>query len=769
MGAMQDAFEVLQLSEVVAKVASFAHTEQGKAALLALRPIPLKERDRQRIYLKDMQGIVDEVGPFPIVSSSDLSSRVDMAKKGGTLGELDFSRVLSDLNQVKDLKAHLRDATQGEGIRSLVLGLPTLEPLRQGILRVLAPDLSIKDTASVELKRIRSSIAHKQKEITKRLDAILNENRGFLSGDSWTMRNGHYVLPVANAHKHQVRGYVQDVSSSGGTAFIEPEALLRLQNDIALLQAEEKEEIRRILASLSRLLGTSAAEFSFINQTIGQLDFHQSKVLYGREINGHLGEKSVDGSLFLPGARHPLIPKNKVVANDFSLSPSRPILVLSGPNAGGKTVALKTLGTICMMFAMALPLPCLQGAEIPEFENVVVDIGDSQSLFDNLSTFSGHIGNIKDILLSVKKEDLVLLDEVGTGTSPKEGEALALAIVEELKSIGCYALVSSHFEGLKSYALSSTDVENASLLFDEKTLSPTYVLRVGYPGESYGLDVARRLGLPSSVIARAEEFLQKEDSSVEGKLRHLSELTLQAEEKAASVSKKEEELSLVLTENKRLKAELAKKQEKFEEECRLEKQRLLEKAQEEIQQAIRDLSSPDAKLHHAIKAKANLDALEEKQEGPSFDHPLQVGDYASAPSFGVEGRIQKLDGKRSELLTPEGMTVRIDAKCLVPAEAPVPKKAAPKVDVDALPEQGLSLEIVLIGMREAEAMAELDKYLDRCRLKGFKRVRVIHGLGSGILRRATHAYLKAHSSFVDRFELGGEFEGGGGATVVYLK
>lgn len=767
---MQSAFDVLQLAHVLNHVASYARTAQAKDAFASLRPLEEGEREKEIGNLQQAMELIDSGGALPLSESVDLSKRVDVAKKGGTLTEEDFSRVLNDLETLRSLKKHLSHVTIHNDLSQNVESLSDIEPLRQGILRVLAPDLSIKDNASVELKRIRSTLNRKRREITAKLGSLLEEHKAYLSGNSWTMRNGHYVLPVSNTYKHQVKGLVQDVSSSGGTTFIEPEFLVKLHNDIALLEAEEKEEIRRILAALSRILANNSVEFLRVNEALGYLDFLQSKALYAQEVDGHLALASNDGSLFIPRGRHPLIDKKKVVPNDFSLTAARPILVLSGPNAGGKTVALKTLGVLCMMFSMALPLPCASGAEIPSFSHVYLDIGDSQSIFDNLSTFSGHVTNIKDILSVAKKGDLILLDEVGTGTSPKEGEALALAILDELRSRGCYALLSSHFEGLKAKALSSEDVENASLLFDEATLSPTYSLKVGLPGESYGLEVARRLGLPESVLEKAKGYLSQNDElSVNDSLRHLGELTRQAELKDKEITELSRRLAEKEREIARKENEINRKMKHFDEETKRLREEVLQKAEEEVQEAISALRNPDVKLHEAIEAKKKLEALVEETTKERFDEEIALGDYVEIPDYEIEGRVSKIRGERVEVTTRDGITFKTDKSSLRHAEAPKEEKKIAVSNVDALPTKGLPLETNLIGMRVEEAMAELDRYLDRCRLKGYKRVRVIHGLGSGALRRATHEYLKAHSSFVERYELGGEYEGGGGATVVYLK
>ena len=771
---MQNAFDVLELSHVLESLSSLAKTEQAKEAFLSLRPLDEHIREYESNSLSQMMKMIESSSLFPLSESADLSKKVDAAKKGATLSEEDFSRVLNDLNTVHEVKKHVGKIALECVLKEQIEGLSDLEPLRQAILRVLAPDMSIKDTASVDLKRIRGTLERKKRELTSRLGAILDEHKPYMSGNSWTMRNGHYVLPIANSFKNKVRGIVQDVSASGGTMFVEPEYLVRIHNDIAILEAEEKEEIRKILHALSSLLGQNAKEYLAINQMLGYLDFLQAKTIYATQIDGHLANKSEDGTLFIPRARHPLIDKNKVVPNDFSLLCSRKILILSGPNAGGKTVALKTLGVLVMMFMMALPLPCALGAEVPSVPHVYLDIGDSQSIFDNLSTFSGHITNVKDILAKAGEGDLVLLDELGTGTSPKEGEALALAILDELREKGCYALLSSHFEGLKAKALSSKDVENASLLFDEENLSPTYQLRIGLPGESYGIEVARRLGLGDSVLEKAKFYLDKEEElSIESSLKHLAELTKAAEEKDARISALEAEIKEKEALIARKSKEIDRKERTFEAEMKKQKEAILEEAKAQVDEAIKILSNPNVKLHEAIEAKKKLENLEEEKRNAEFNETIVLGDYVELPDYGVEGKVVRLQGNKIEIQTTNGFSFKADLRNARHIQEPVvdkkKQKKTPIYNVDALPSGGLSLEVKLIGMRVDEAMAELDHYLDRCRLKGFKRVRVIHGLGSGALRRATHEYLKAHSSFVEKFELGGEFEGGGGATVVYLK
>ena len=773
MPFMQNACDVLELNKVLLAVAFFCHTVRGKANILALEPLEEEEREVEADNLAKMLPYVEGKGKLPISLSEDLSSALTLACKGGVLSSLDFQAILSDLETEREVKKALSKSEIKNDLFDSFLALNDLEPMRQAILRVYTPSFEIRDNASVELRTIRGQLARRKSELMGKLQKALEANKNYLSGSTYTIRNGHYVLPVQNAYKHVVKGVIQDVSGSGGTAFIEPEALVNAANEIVVLEAAEKEEIQKILAMLSRIAASNAKDLSLLNEKIGYFDFLQAKALYAISIDGHLASKSNDGSLLLPLARHPLLDKNKVVPNTFALSSSRRLLVLSGPNAGGKTVAMKTLGVLALMFKMALPLPCASGAEMPSFPHVYCDIGDSQSIEDALSTFSGHILHISEILKEAGENDLVLLDEVGTGTSPREGEAIALGVLDTLAEKGCYALLSSHFESLKEVALSSEKVENASLYFDEATLSPTYRLRLGVPGGSYGLEVARRLGLDEKTLDKAKAFLDsRENEDVSSSLRHLNDLTLDAENRLEEIRTKEIELKKAESEIARLKHDLAQKKERFDAEKDAKLAEIAASYEDKAKEAIAILSNPDVKLHQAIEARKKLDeAFVAEQKEERYNETLEVGDKVLYPSLEVEGVIRKIKGENAEVKTEDGMVFVAATYSLRKIEelTPIKRKKEAKLNVDALPAKSLPMELNIIGLRVDEALVEIDRYLDQCRLKSFKRVRIIHGLGSGALRRATHEYLKSHSKFVDRFELGGEYEGGGGATVVYLK
>ncbi len=769
---MQNCFEVLEWTRLLDKIAKYARTEIGKGLCLGIKPVEKERLHEEMECLTEADSAFCLLGRFPIDSSPCLETVLSHAEKGAALSVEDLEKICHDISLIGELRRFFGKASEAVSLRSKLDLLEDCSFLEEEIHRVIAPDLSIFDNASPKLKQIRVALTRLEKQIDATLLDVLNQNKDYLSGDRATLRNGHYVLPVANAHKNKVRGIVQDISGSGGTTFIEPERLVQLNNQITILRNEEKEEIHRILLELSHKVGSCSQSLNAANRTIGYFDFLQAKVLFGEEIHGHMGSISEDQTLFIPSARHPLLDPERCVANDFRILPNQRVIIISGPNAGGKTVALKTVGLLVLMFEAALPLPCLNGAIIPYYRNVYLDIGDSQSIQDNLSTFSGHMANIASILRLIGGKDLVLLDEVGTGTSPREGEALAKAIVKYLLNKHCTAMVSSHFEALKAFAFEHDDVENSSMLFDEDALLPTYKIKMGLPGESYGLKVAKRFGLPESVVRDAEEdFENSTDLNVSEAIKRLGQITRESEELKAKLLKEESQIEIEKRNLSIREHNLSQKEEKLLSTVKSEKEALLEKTRAKINEIMAELASPEVKLHQAIAAKRRLDSLEEKEREESFDTEVRVGDYVRIPSLDLVGKVSRIQGKKVFLTTRDGMSWETTKDKVVSSREPEEKKVKMKGAVlDAVgsgPSVGLELNI--IGLHVDEALPEIDRYLDQCRRKGFERVRIIHGYGSGALRKATHEYLKSHSSFVKKFELGGEFEGGSGATVVYLK
>ena len=770
---MQDVFEILEFNRVKEALSEFALTSLGKAKVEQISILPKKELIDLLPILKSAQDDIDIIGKFPLLGGSNIASFVLLAKKGHCLSVEQILKIHQDLRCQHALFQYQSKCNEGDLIASKINAVPSLEHLQEEIERIMDDVGAIKDDASPELKRIRRDIIKTRKENDRLISSLVERYAPYCSDSTLTMRDGKFVLPINITYKNKVKGIVMDTSNSGESVFIEPYELVEVDQKLALLEVEEKAEIHRLLLALSSRLALEDELLILLDNLIGELDFLQAKVLYGESLNGSIASFSEDGSLYLAKARHPLLDQKVVVSNDFAFTPKQKVIVVSGPNAGGKTVALKTLGINALMFQSGMLVASNNGSMLPYFKHILCDIGDAQSLEDNLSTFSGHMSNVASILSIIGGNDLVLLDEVGTGTSPKEGEALAISIIEYILKKHSFAMISSHFEGVKLFCLSHKDVGNACMLYDEKELRPTYVLKMGLPGESYGLSVAKRFGIQEEVITRAQALLKEEgDFSIS---KAISKLTVLAKENEALKQKMEHrERSLIKKERELDVASknLDLRREKFLASLEEEKKSILEAAQDEVDDIIATLNSPEVKLHEAIRAKKKLDNLKTNPETMEFNEEIKVGDYVIMPIYGISGRVDSIKGKKASLSSSGGKTFVVDVSSLQHTSAPAPKEEVHVTGamLDAISEmKGLPMEVNLIGLRYDEAKNELEHYLDKCRQKGFKRVRIIHGYGSGALRKMCHEYCKSHANWIKSFEAAGEQEGGSGATIVYLK
>lgn len=770
---MQNAYEKFEFDKVTEKLASYTRTEGGKHKALSLRMFDNSiALERELAFTQEMMDILDRFGNLPITVSSDLSKAIDLAKKGGVLGIAELERVASDILLQAALRHYFKQVDSSPLLLEYVSHFPDISNVEKEIHRVIAPDLTIFDNASPKLSTVRHAMRRLENEMKKKLNSILEANKEWLSDYTLTLKNGHYVLPVANSYKSKVRGIVQDVSNSGGTTFIEPEILVEMNNKMVELQNDERDEIHRLLMELTGEVLSHEEEVLLSNQMIAYLDFLMAKGNYAHENDAHIASLSKKSVVDMMNARHPLLDRKKVVPNDFMLDEKTSLIVISGPNAGGKTVALKTIGLLVMMNQSGLALPCDQGAELGFFRHIYVDIGDSQSLSDNLSTFSGHMKNLSEILSNVGGKDLVLLDELGTGTSPKEGEAIAYSVINYLLEKHAITLVSSHFEGLKAYALSHPEVTNASMMFDEETLTPTYKLKMGLPGESYGLVVAKRFGVPEEVLKKASSYLSEhEDLSVSEAIKKLSEATRLAEEEKTKLAIERTKVEREAKALKSKEAALAKREENFLSDVEAKKNAMLGDYEEQMQELLKSVQRPDVKPHEVIAAKKKLEDLQEEVKKETFDGPLSVGDYVAIPSLFVQGRLKELNGNKITIVTREGLTLHAKKDQAVRVEEPkIERKETSALRIDDITNRAsVPLELNIIGQHIDEAKLSLEKYIDECLLRHYKRVRIIHGWGSGALRNLTRTYCDTHKNIVASYEGASGEEGGGGATIVHLK
>lgn len=769
---MQDIFSALEFERIKDKLASFAITEMGKKAVVALSIYPEEELDKELNRLEESLKVTSRYGAMPIYECSDISLLAKNAKKGSILNAEELHKIANIVACGDELRKYAADIEEDSSFKNYILLLPTLSSLGKEINRVIAEDLSIKDSASAKLKSIRASLNRINREMKGRALDILSQNKNRLSEMSLVMKGGHYALPVKNSYKREVAGLTLDISNSGETIYIEPQELVNMDYRINAFLAEEKEEIRRILRELSLLVGTREEELLSLNEKVGYLDFLSAKGKYGEEIGGVIASKSEKRSVILIDAHHPLLAVKKVVPNSFHLDEENPILVISGPNAGGKSIAIKTLAISLLMHECGLMVPAKE-ASLPYFTAFYIDIGDNQSLSENLSTFSSKMSNLSSFLDKVDSSSFVFLDELGTGTSPKEGEALSISITKYLRKKGAYALISSHYEGLKAFALEENGVRNASLLFDEKTLLPTYKLRIGIPGESYGLEVAERYHLPKEIIDESRKIVSSSETlSVKAAIEKLEKSAKESDALLEEVRKKEEELNREKAHVAKMAASLDKRDKEFDRQMKELKSALLEEYEEKLKDLL--LEASFGKKPHEIteirhKMKEEEPEKEESQSGEEFS----VGEYVKIPTLFAEGRIVSISGKNVRVDSRDGISYRVKMGQLEKSEEPtlpdrVGKSQGRELDL-IVNSKSLPLEINLIGLRAEEAERELIKYLDNCRMKNYKRVRIIHGFGSGALRKMVERYCDAHSDFILFRESASGEEGGGGATIVHLK
>ncbi|NCA97440.1 MAG: hypothetical protein EOM77_04640, partial [Bacteroidia bacterium] len=656
---MPDIYDILEFDRIRHSVSQFAQSDMGREMALSLQVLPKQDLHSELLILDEMMVLNLRYGHLPLLTSSDLRKKVEYAIKGGVLTAEDLEAIAYDVIIATKITQSIR---KREGnfplLNDKIRQFKALEALEQSIHRVVGPDLSILSSASSALATIRRQIAETERRMTIRMQAAMDSLKDYMTEAVATIRNGHFVLPIKTTYKAKVSGVIHDISDTGMTTFIEPEWAVESNNQIYILKIEEREEIQKLLRELSIQVSYHASEILSNNALIGYIDFVQAKAMYGIETDAKIAIISDEKVIDISKARHPLIDAKVVIANDFLFDQQTRIIVISGPNAGGKTVAIKTLGLMVIMNQCALALPTFKPALLGYFDNVFADIGDNQSLAGNLSTFSGHIKNLARIANEVKGDDLVLLDEIGTGTSPLEGEALAIAYLEYLRGVGAFVFCSSHYDGLKDYALNNEGVINASVLFDEQRMTPTYVLKRGVPGRSYGLEMADRYDLDKGIIASAQDILKNQghEQSISA-LGNLQKLIAENETKSRQLEaeQKKNELAAKVLEEKQQKLENQRLH--LLEDVEEAKKATIENAAKEIDAIFDALKNPNLKMHEVIEAKRRLKALDEEsvEITPRQVGEIKVNDYVSIVELGIVGRVERISGEKVYIISPDGL------------------------------------------------------------------------------------------------------------------
>lgn len=771
---MLDIYETLEIKKVLEEISSLTRSEIAKEKILSLKMYSDYSLLKKELLLTDeMIQLIYRYSRLNIVSSFSLIKDVELAKRFGVLTPLDFSYILNDIKTSNALVSFFKKINVKEfnNLYEIYSSLEDLSSLEAEINRVILPDLSISNKASETLFSIRNHINKIEKEIRETSYKLIDKYSDYLSEKNLTFRNDHFVLPVKTTLKNKISGIIHDVSDSGMTTFIEPTELVELSNELYSYKALEREEIRRILKELTEKVALKGDEILKNNEIIARLDYLDAKASYAIKKKGYIASLEEEGIIELKNARHPLIDESRVVSNDFFLNKDERIIVISGPNAGGKTVALKTLGINIMLNQMGMATLTSEKARLSFFPRIYADIGDNQSLSDNLSTFAAHISNLSTITHFAKRNDLILLDELGIGTSPKEGEAIALAITDYLVSLKAFALISSHYEKMKEYAFRKEAVRNAMMVFDEKRLEPTYKLKIGYPGRSYGLVMAKRYRLKESVLDRASFYLNKDkDRSINDVIDKLNKLVRDNEIMNESLKKERKDLEIKEKEYKYNAKVLQKKKDDLVNEANSIKEEMLKKAEEEITNILRIKSNPNVSQKELIKARDSLRKLNEEEiEDNSFIEDIKLNDYVELKDLALIGKVISIKGNKISVITLDGMRVNTTLDKLSLTEEPIVRNHK-SVNADELikDKMNVKMELNIIGEHVDDGIRLVSKYLDDARLKHFSSVRIIHGMGSGALRKAVWEYL-AKCDFIKEYHYGGTFDGGSGATIVIFK
>lgn len=776
---MERSWRVLEFDKILAQLEEKAASPLGRERARSLVPATSPGVIRALQAQTTEAATVRRRHQVPLGGIHDIKSHVLRAGRGAMLDPSELNQVLSTLQAGARLRKFLMQLEGFPWLLATGQSLPGLAGLEQEISECITSAGEVADGASPDLLRVRRQIRTLTGRIKDRVDGMVRspEVARYLQEPLVTIRGDRYVLPVKQEHRAQVPGLVHDQSASGATLFIEPMAVVEMGNELRRLALEENKEIERVLQRLSALVGACGDELEKLLEGLGELDFAFAKASLSLGQDASEPEIAEDRRLMLKAARHPLLGKDAVPV-DVGLGGDFDILVITGPNTGGKTVTLKTTGLCVLMAQAGLHIPAAPGSRVPVYEEVMCDIGDEQSIEQSLSTFSSHMTNIVRFLGRAGHRSLVLLDELGAGTDPMEGSALAIAILEHLLSVGAHAVATTHYSELKGFAFEHDRVENASVEFDPVTLRPTFRLLTGLPGRSNAFAIAERLGLDPAVVARAREL-----GPASG--RQLEEMLAEIHDTRYRAAEERRETSAALSRIQRLEAEIraeAARQESSRREvlarARQEARDLLARARAEVQALLKELrSAPAANPGDLGRAagerleqlRASLGGDEEKVPAGPPPEDLRAGEPVRVLSLGLDGHVMEAPGPGEKVQVQVGiMKVTVDAGDLRRGEiTPVARQADGLSRLMADKAGSIKPELDVRGMASADALEQVDKYLDDALVAGARRVRIIHGKGTGALRRVIAGHLSQHPR-VESYHRAPPQEGGDGVTVVEL-
>lgn len=784
-------YETLEFSSVKQMVAQYLQTAQGEEELGNL--IPSTDETVINSWLNETaDGLkVQRLrGGIPIPKIENIRPQMKRIEIGADLNGSELAqiaRVLSTTGQVKKFIADLADS-EIEFLRLYDWNdqLETMPELTRRLQSAIDEDGYVTDEASPELKIIRNNIRRSERTIREQLDGILRGNNArYLSDTIITMRNDRYVIPVKQEYRGVFGGVVHDQSSSGQTLFIEPKQIVESNNRLRQHQINERQEIERILAELSAELVPYQKEILHNAFVLGKFDLMNAKARFAKELKAVVPTISSENHVFFKQARHPLINQDIVVANDIMIGKDFQAVVITGPNTGGKTITLKTLGLLQLMGQSGLPIPAAEDSQMGIFHEIFADIGDEQSIEQSLSTFSSHMTNIVSILSKVDKDSLVLFDELGAGTDPQEGAALAIAILDALGAKSAYVMATTHYPELKVYGYNRSNTINASMEFDVDTLSPTYRLLIGVPGRSNAFEISKRLGLDAQVIAAAKQIMDGESQDLNEMIADLENRRKMTETEYLEVRHYVDEADKLQQELKEAYSYFFEEREKELAKAKKQANEIVDEAKEEAEVIISDLRKKQlaagqgaVKEHELIDARSKLDNLHQTEDNHLKKNKvlqkakqakkLKAGDEVLVASYGQRGiLIKKMSDHNWQVqLGILKMTLpESELQSVAPVKEPVQRVVS---TVRSDNSSHVATQLDLRGKRYEEALNEVDQYLDAAILAGYPQVTIVHGKGTGALRQGITDYLKNHRS-VKSFEFAPPNQGGNGATVVKFK
>lgn len=791
---MNSNHKTLELHKILLMLSEKASNPITKEKALSIKPSSDFETVKKELSkTSDAYELSCKFGNPPFYNFKDISDCLNRASSDGKLSLKEMLDVRYLLMQCREISEWYSQCSETENTLSYLFSsvVPNKSLEKRIELSVLSEE-ELADTASDELEKIRKKIIRSGMKVREHLDKMIKSSsvQKSLQENIVTIRDGRYVLPVKAEHKNNVEGLVHDVSSSGSTLFIEPMAVVEENNNIRVLKALEQEEIERIIKEISAECGAFAEQLIRNMSYIAELNLYFSKADLGIEMRGSVANITDSGKVILKKARHPLIDKNKVVPISLSLGEDYNVLIITGPNTGGKTVSLKTVGLLTLMTMCGLMIPAEEGSVITVFKDVLVDIGDEQSIEQSLSTFSSHMNRVADILKKSDKDTLVLLDELGSGTDPVEGSALAVSIIESLKNKGTKLMVTTHYQDIKLYALDTPNVENASCEFDISTLRPTYKLIIGSPGKSNAFAISSKLGIPDDIIEYAKSLVTEENKRFENIFENLEKLRSELESNNEKAEKLREELEIKTKEINEKQKLIDDNYEKELENARIKAMHIVENVQERSDELLDELAEirkqKDKSNFSALtvdaksKAKSALNDMY-KQANPvvkktddyKLPRPLKRGDTVYITDIDKNGIVAgEVDGSGNVFVQTGIMKTKVNISKLRLVEAQKPaqnkSKGVSKKGIQSKVTRKVELELDIRGQAADEGVFEVQRFIDSAVMSGVKMVTVIHGKGTGILRNAVHKELKSNSS-VKTFRLGIYGEGEDGVTIVELK